>query len=377
MKIAIHNAQISYHIGGTERLIFSQIMNLLKFPNVEIHLITSKTKNPSSFYEKLKSLQDLRFIITEFDSVESLDIKEIYTSNNPNKWHLESITFGSNASSFYEDKKFDLVVTHFSTDSMFIPKKFKNVLHLHGYPSGYSEIGELALDRPDALISVSKYVRDQWIELYPKLNDKCISVVYPGIDTDKFRNMNMERENDIIFVGRFILIKGISYLLDAISSSKNIKSIILVGDGPEKSNIFKKIQELGLEDKIDVKSNISDKDLIDLYNTSKISVFPSYAKEGMGLTMLEASSCGCVPIVSNACSMPEFLKHNSNGLLFEPKNSKQLSEEIERCLLDKFFRSKLSEKAMQDIQNDWTNEKRVLELYEKYKEIVDKDEQGS
>ena len=50
MKIAIHNAQFSYHIGGTERLIYDQIKNLLNYSDVELILVTTKTKFKSPFW---------------------------------------------------------------------------------------------------------------------------------------------------------------------------------------------------------------------------------------------------------------------------------------------------------------------------------------
>lgn len=369
MKIAIHNAQMSYHIGGTERLIYYQIVHLLNLP-IEICLITSKTKNPSPFYKALKLLKNEKFIINELDGVESLGISTPYNSNDAKRWHYESMIFGANAAKFYEGKFFDIVVTHFSTDSMYIPKEFTNVLHLHGCPSDYSEIGDLALDRPNALIAVSEYVRNRWIELYPKLKNGPFFVVYPGIDVEKFQNFKKLRTNDILFVGRLILIKGIYSLLDALASSKLIKKAILIGDGPEKENIEYKLEQLNLREKVKILSNVTDEKLLEFYNSSKILVFPSYAKEGMGLTMLEAGSCGCVLIVSNCCSMPEFLKHGDNGFLFEPNNSKQLVERIDQCLLDEALRNKLSNKASSDIKSAWTNEIKVLELYNKYKEII-------
>ena len=44
MKIAIHNAQFSNHIGGTERLIYYQIKNLLRIEDLKITLITKKVR---------------------------------------------------------------------------------------------------------------------------------------------------------------------------------------------------------------------------------------------------------------------------------------------------------------------------------------------
>ena len=60
-------------------------------------------------------------------------------------------------------------------------------------------------------------------------------------------------------------------------------------------------------------------ELIGYYNKSKICVFHSFAREGVLTTMLEAASCGRPIITSNCCGMPDFLKHELNGLLVEPE----------------------------------------------------------
>lgn len=372
MRIAIHNAQMSYHLGGTERLIYNQIVNLLKFPDVCIHLVTSKTSNPSELYLKLRDIKNSNFLIDELDSLESLKIENPYTSNNPLKWHLESVVFGCNAVKFYQNKVFDLIVTHFSTDSLFIPLKTFNILHLHGCPTEYSEIGDLSINRADIIVSVSNYVKNRWTELYPKLNNKNSFVVYPGIDSSVFYDMGLDRSIDILFVGRLILIKGVYTLLEAVSNlNKNFKMVI-VGNGPEKENIEKKINDLKLDQSVSLLSNLSDEDVVKLYNSAKVVVFPSFAKEGMGLTMLEAASCGCSVIASNCCSMPEFLKNGENGLLFEPKNSIELSQKINLLLSDSLLRHKLGKKARTDIEGFWDNEERIKDLYEKYLEVYNK-----
>ncbi len=366
MKIAIHNAQISYHTGGTERLIYEQVKNLLKFPELKISVITTKTQKPSNMYLELKKIKNKKLKIFEFE------LKQIvtnnYSSNNPNKWHTESINFGFNTKDFYKNNKFDLVITHFSTDSMFIPLNQKNVLHLHGVTKERSDIGEMSLCRPDAFISVSKYVKSRWISLYPEIQKKKIFVVYPGIDTNKFFRSKKEKTIDVLFVGRLIKIKGVDFLIEALKKLKKVRAVI-VGDGPEKEKLLKKINLAGLSNRVEIFSNVSDAELFEIYNSAKMLVAPSFAKEGMVLTTLEASSCGCPVIASNSCSFPEFFENGKNGLLFEPMNSNDLAKKIKMLLSRPDLRKKFSEAAMKKINTDWKSEQRVEELFNTYKEI--------
>lgn len=369
MDITIHNAQFSYHIGGTERLIYEQIKNLINYEDIKITLVTAQTKNKSPFYKEIEELNNKRLKIFTFGGVESLGIPNRFDSNNPCRWHLESFNFGLQTQEFYKKHKSDLIITHFSTDSLFVPRRFVNVLHFHGFPLESSELGELSLDRPDFFISVSNYVKNRWVSLYPFLKNKNIKVIYPGIDTSKFKSINLDKEIDIIFVGRLIKIKGIYSLLEAIKKIDIPLKVILVGNGPEKEEINNRIKDIKNHD-ISLFSNIHEKELIRLYNQSKIGVFPSYAKEGMVLTMLEAASCGCSVITSNSCSMPEFVKDNINGLLSEPRNGEDIAKKIKLLLNHPKLRKMLGDKASKKIAEKWDTKLKVKELLDYYRSLI-------
>ena len=99
MKIAIHNAQFSSHVGGTERLIYYQIKNLLNIPGVKITLITKKTNNPSIFFKEIKHISNGNLRIIE---LKTKNMTNNYNSNNPLKWHLESLEFGLCTNQIYQ-----------------------------------------------------------------------------------------------------------------------------------------------------------------------------------------------------------------------------------------------------------------------------------
>ncbi len=371
MKIAIHNAQFSYHLGGTERLIYDQIRHLINYHGVKLTLITSKTKFKSRFFKKIEKLKGLKVVC--FDGIESLKIPNYYNSNNPKKWHSESFIFGSEAYNYYKTHKFSLVITHFSTDSLFIPANQKNILHLHGTPLTSSELGVLSVKRPDAFVSVSQNVKQGWIKLYPELNRKLIEVIYPNIDHKKFKPMSLKKDIDILFVGRFILIKGIYDLLGSIKKLKKEVKVVLIGDGPEREKIKQKIKKLKFADKIRIISNISDKELSKMYNKTKIAVFPSYAKEGMVLAMLESASSGAAIITSKACSMPEFIKEYDTGLLAKPQNPIDLAKKINILLGNRALRNRLGRNARKKIVKEWNTKKRIHELYQFYQRTAKND----
>ena len=371
LNIAIHNAQISHYTGGTERLIGEQLKNLLDYPNLSITLVTTKTILPSDIYKEILKTKKRNFRIKELGNLDEIIKSNKYDANNPTKWHFESIEFGKMCSNFYQKNKFDLIITHFSTDSLFVPLGSKNILHLHGYPLNASELGEISLQRPNHFIAVSEFVKSKWIELYPKLNKENISVVYPGIDVSKFVGIEKNRPIDIIFVGRLIKIKGLNYLIKSIKQVKEVKRVIIVGKGPERKSLVAQIKSAGLTKIIKIRSGVNDRELVNLCNKSKLAVFPSYSKEGVILAMLECAAAGCAIITTKRSSMEEFIENNQNGLLCRPKDVNDLSSKIKNLIKNQVLRKKLSQNAKDSVIKDWDSKKRVGELYKEYLNILE------
>jgi len=83
---------------------------------------------------------------------------------------------------------------------------------------------------------------------------------------------------------------------------------------------------------------VSDADLIGLYRTTELFVYPSI-HEGFGLPVLEAMSCGAPVIGSNQTSVPEII--GRNDALFDPTSISAITEAIEKALSDDEFRESL------------------------------------
>lgn len=372
MKIAIHNAQFSYHLGGTERAIYMQIKNLLEIDkNIDITLLTRKVHNESILFKEIKNLQSNRFKIKLFDDSD-IEIHIQESSNSSDKWHLEAIRFGLKTVDFYKKNNFDFVISHFSTDLMFIPKKFKSVLNVHGTPLFCSCIDDDCFDSANHLIFTTRDIKNKINKMYPNTKNKKGKVIYLGTKIIHENYPINKRKNDILFIGRLIKIKGIEVLITAINNlkNKNNLSICIVGKGPEEKNLKNLTKKFNLEKNIKFINYISDQKLSQLYKNSKLAVFPSYDKEGILLTMLEAASHGCGLIVSDCCGMPEFIDNDKNGLLFEPKNDLDLSNKIQYLLNNENKRRKLGLCAFKKIKDSWNQLDKTKELYNYYLEVI-------
>lgn len=73
--------------------------------------------------------------------------------------------------------------------------------------------------------------------------------------------------------------------------------------------------------------NPEKKDLIELYQTSDIFIFPS-REEGWGLTPIEAMACGCAVVGTNVGCMTEIGEDGANCLISKPNDVESLYNNI-------------------------------------------------
>ena len=367
MKIAIHQPRVSYYYGGGERVPLEQASHFSKLGN-DVSVITTEVNNKSKLFLDFQK-NNPKVKIVAFKPTDKL--KEIYKKELGQSRHradAESLEFCRMTKNFYLANQFDIVATHYTVDSLYIPNNQFVVLELHGCPSKRRTIDARSLERADALVCVAEYVGNFWKEMYSITRQ--IYLTYNGIDSSYYTPEKRVKIYDLLYVGRLIKIKGVNDLLRSIKNvAQNFPKIriAIVGKGPESDRLYILAKKLKIDQLITWKSSISDKELLDLYHTSKIGVFPSIAKEGVLTTMLEAASCEVPVVTTNSCGMPEFLKNGRNGLLVEPHDISGLTSAIEKLLHDDNLRNTLGEKARADIIRHWTWETRAKELIKVYK----------
>ena len=72
-----------------------------------------------------------------------------------------------------------------------------------------------------------------------------------------------------------------------------------------------------------LKGKVKHSELGACYNTADYFISGSH-KEGSGYALIEAMSCGCIPIVTNIPSFKKITRDGTFGFLFEPGNPESL-----------------------------------------------------
>jgi glycosyltransferase involved in cell wall biosynthesis len=168
-------------------------------------------------------------------------------------------------------------------------------------PLGYVAAGieRLSVMLPNHIIAVSPQTAQ---ELREKLGYKGpITIATNGIDLQEIDRIPAAgRPVDLTYVGRLIAHKNLDLLIQAMAMLKPTHpnlSLRIIGAGPEAGNLKQLAAQLGLQSSVIFTGRVeTDEEMYALLKSAKVFVSPS-AREGFGITIIEANACG-LPVVT-------------------------------------------------------------------------------
>jgi glycosyltransferase involved in cell wall biosynthesis len=141
--------------------------------------------------------------------------------------------------------------------------------------------------------------------------DHKVEVLYPPI-SDFFKADVAQltgRNNLVVTVSRFAKEKRLEIVPRIAKRTPNDFSFVIVGAcrcSDDLLSVQNRIRELGVEKKVRLIPNISRNKLRDIMHRSKVCLHTG-ANEPFGISILEAMSSGCVPVVPDSGGPKEFV----------------------------------------------------------------------
>ncbi|MEK9772794.1 MAG: glycosyltransferase family 4 protein [Opitutae bacterium] len=217
----------------------------------------------------------------------------------------------------------DILVTHaFWAPILFPQEKFGKIyVHVGRYPKGqmglYKKATRLQVPSRAVEKAVSKELSVQ--------DDRVLTIPYPLPFADKDIIAVGDRPKCVLYTGRIHPEKGVLELVrawlrlpEAMQKEWNLR---LVGpwraeQGGGGKDFLRKVLAEGNESVEIIDPIFEEKELIAEYKKARVFVYPSkaWAGETFGLAVLEAMSCGCVPIVSSLECFADFMNSGINGI---------------------------------------------------------------
>ena len=191
---------------------------------------------------------------------------------------------------------------------------------------------------------------------------------YSSQDIEKIKaKNNISKKVVVLMVARAIWDKGVKEFYESAKALKQkYKDVefILVGPTDEGNHTCaskeylqsSNVKWLGLRD-----------DIAELIAVSDIFVLPSY-REGLPVTLMEATSMNKPIVTSDTVGCKDVVKDGYNGFLVPIKDSKTLSNKIEKLILDEKLRKKFGENGRKIAKEFFDIDKIVKQYMDYYSE---------
>lgn len=214
--------------------------------------------------------------------------------------------------------------------------------------------------------------RDLSLFGFPK--DKCFKwgyfpemEPYPNYGYLLEKKLGLKRPGvSILWAGRLI---GLKHPEVALSVAKHLKErgtefeMNIIGDGPLRPELDKKVSALGLSDKVHLLGAQSHDFVLDEMEKADIFLFTSDRNEGWGAVLNEAMNAGCAVVADkNIGSVPFLIRDGVNGHTYNARESNRRDKIIDRLVSDKAYRNVLGHAAWDTMNLQWTIQNAVEKL---------------
>lgn len=348
-----------YVNGGVATYLRTLLSGLQKYDDIENYLLISKYKSQQGwenitkkvFYYKYK-----RSIFNIFSAIKQ--IHAVIEDVNPDIIHVHSTWAGLFVRLPY----------------LFRKRKVKIIYQSHGWAflmdtsnykkNIYALVEKILSISTDKIINISNYEQNQAIKY--GLNKNKMIMIYNGVE-DKINKSNLKLNWDknkinLLFVGRLDRQKGLDLFLDVYNKMKleNMHLYVIgtsvLDDSLPKSTKY--VTYLGWVDNKD----------IDVYYQSCDAVIMPSRWEGFGLVVIEAMKNSKAVIVSNRGALPELIKEDFTGYIFNIDDKFSLKNRL--LGLDKEKINILGENGRNVYLQNFTDKIFVNKIYDLYKILI-------
>ncbi len=179
----------------------------------------------------------------------------------------------------------------------------------------------------------------------------------------------------IIYVGRLIEPKGVSYLIEAMQLilKETPARLLIVGDGPDRGRLERLAAEMGISHACQFVGQVPHSRIYEFFSSANVFVGPSLDvpgewTEAQGNTFAEALFAGIPVVASRVGGIPDAVIHERTGLLVDERSPEQIASAVLRILSDAKLAAALRQAGRRHAEEHFSrfsNARRLSELYER------------
>ncbi len=174
----------------------------------------------------------------------------------------------------------------------------------------------------------------------------------------------------VLFVGRFVYYKGLTYLIQAMKSVS--ATLLLAGDGPLRTEMQSLARETGVDHKVIFLGHVVDGELPSLYAACDVFVLPSTeVTEAFGVVQLEAMASGKPVVCTRLPTGVSYVnEHERTGLVVSPRSPGAIAEAVRQLLNDERLRARLGAEGRRRVETQFSIDVITTALVKLYRKLV-------
>ncbi len=357
MKKILH-VVLSLDIGGLEKVLINCV-NKLNGANYEHEIVALK-----GYSESFKALLPKGVSVTSFEKKEGNDLTvygkffRYLIKNKPDVVHTYNLS----------TLELQIIAFLCRVKKRIHAEHGRDIFDPEGKNKKYKLLRRLVFPFVHNIIAVSNDLY-RWLLEDINVSANKLSLIVNGIDTTHFKpNHAGESRENVVFghVGRLAEIKNQQLLIKAFSIASKADAefnkrarLEIVGDGSLKQELIDLIENYQLPNSIRLLG--AKINMLSEYHRFDAFVMSSLA-EGIPMTLLEAMSCGIVPVATRVGGVPEVVS-NENGFLYESRDAQALASILRRLVHTPELVERLGKSARQTVVNRFS-ENAMVRSYE-------------
>jgi glycosyltransferase involved in cell wall biosynthesis len=192
-----------------------------------------------------------------------------------------------------------------------------------------------------------------------------LDLAYNCVDATRYRLTGVRKSPTplIGYFGRLKRYKCIDQLIQALPEvRRHIPDVhaVIVGDGDDRARLEELARAAGVSDCVTFEGFVTEERKVEILQQMWVKVSTS-AKEGWGLTVIEANACGTPVIASDVPGLRDAVRDNETGLLYRHGDVAGLAGMIVSLLSDTHLRDRLRSAALKWAQSfNWDDTARKV-----------------
>lgn len=233
---------------------------------------------------------------------------------------------------------------------------------IEGY---YYRIKKIYTKKINYIITPSNFYKTKLVE--DGIPDYKIQALHNFVDLKQY-DLEVTDEGYALYFGRLSKEKGILNLVNAFAKLEK-GTLYIAGEGPEKENIEKIIEENNLQDRVRLLGFLNADEMKDVIRKCRFVVVPSIWYENCPYSVMETLAIGKPVIGANIGGIPELIQEAKTGLVYKFDDIEDLANKMKIFFEDSELAEQFGKNAKEEAKELYGKEKyyqRILDIYDNF-----------